>query len=270
MLKKFHLRSFVKKVAWRLYAWAENLNDCNFESNGEGYFLSHLPFGEQKEPFIFFDVGANVGKYSQMLLKQFPNAEGHLFEPLPSCAAKLRESFGENKAVYVNELAVSDVHGAQSLWFADKQNALASFYRRDPASCGVEADSFLEVKTITLESYIKSLGIKHIHLLKVDVEGHELKVLEGLGGFLHPDFIDLIQFEYGGTGIDSMTSLRSLYRLLESKGFAVCKLMPKGLWRRQYYPVMDNFQYSNYIAISSGFCERTRKNKTIDPTLDQA
>ncbi|RRD66105.1 FkbM family methyltransferase [Fretibacterium sp. OH1220_COT-178] len=250
MLGKFPLRSFLKKVAWRLYAWAENLNDCNFESNGEGYFLSHLPFEEQKEPFIFFDVGANMGKYSQMLLKQFPDAEGHLFEPLPSCAAELRDVFIDNKTVHINEAAVSDEEETRSLWFADPQNTLASFYRRDPASCGVDANSFLEVKTITLESYIKSHGIKHIHLLKVDVEGHELKVLEGLGGFLRPDFIDLIQFEYGGAGIDSMTSLRSLYRLFESRGFIVCKLMPKGLCRRCYYPVMDNFQYSNYVAVS--------------------
>lgn len=248
MIKSFHVHSLIKKIAWRLYAWSENLNNSNPIYNGEEHFMSLLPLACQKGKFVFFDVGANIGDYSQALLKRIPYAEGHLFDPLPSCTARLRRLFAD-KAV-INEAAVSDVEGVRTIWFADPENALASFYRRDPFSCGVNANSSLEVKTIVLENYVKSRDISHIHLLKVDVEGHELKALEGLGCFLRPDFIDLIQFEYGGAGIDSMTSLRSLYRLLESKGFIVCKLMPKGLWQRSYYPVMDNFQYSNYVALS--------------------
>ena len=212
--------------------------------------MSRLPLSCQKGKFVFFDVGANIGDYSRSLLRRIPDAEGHLFDPLSSCVAQLRRSFADNKAVYVNEVAVSDLEGRRTIWFADPQNALASFYRRDPFSCGVKADFSLEIQAITLENYICSREVTHVHLLKVDVEGHELKALEGLGNFLRPDFVDLIQFEYGGAGIDSMTSLRSLYRLLESKGFIVCKLMPKGLWQRSYYPVMDNFQYSNYVAVS--------------------
>lgn len=250
MLRNFRLRSFVKKAAWRLYAWAENLNDSQPDRNGEAYFVSNLPLPSQAGIFTAFDVGANVGDYSQMLLSRIPNAEVHLFDPMPGCIAHLRELFAERRNVFLNEVAVSDSEGTATIWYADPRNALASFYRRDPLSCGVSADMSMEVRTITLEGYAAACGVAHIHLLKVDVEGHELKALAGMGEFLRPDFVDLIQFEYGGAGIDSMTSLRSLYRLLESKGFVVCKLMPGGLWKRPYYPVMDNFQYSNYVAVS--------------------
>lgn len=253
MFKSFYLRSFLKKLAWHVYARSENLHDIHPVTNGEEYFLSKLSLFCREKAFVFFDAGANIGNYSQLLLKHIPDAEGHLFDPLPACGARLRERFGNCPKIVVNETAVSDTAGIRTLWFADPQSTLASFYRRDPASYGVIANTSLEVNMITLEDYIRTHEIAHIHLLKVDVEGHELKALEGLGEFLRPDFIDFIQFEYGGAGIDSMTSLRSLYRLLEPKGFFVCKLMPRGLWKRSYYPVMDNFQYANFVAVSSRF-----------------
>lgn len=84
----------------------------------------------------------------------------------------------------------------------------------------------------------------------MDVEGHELRVLEGAGRYLSPEFLDCIQFEYGGCDLDSMTSLRSLYRLLEGRGFEMYKIMPGGLLKRGYRPFMENFQYSNYVAAS--------------------
>ena len=91
MLRNFRLRSFVKKAAWHLYAWAENLNDSNPDRNGEAYFVSNLPLPSQTGIFTAFDVGANVGDYSQMLLSRIPNAEVHLFDPMPGCIAHLIE-----------------------------------------------------------------------------------------------------------------------------------------------------------------------------------
>ena len=216
------------------------------ETNGEFYFLSQLPAPSPGGRFVFFDVGANVGEYSQAILKRFPDAEGHLFDPLPSCAERLSSAFGENKTIRINNIAVSDVEGSQTIWLSNPQDSQASFYRVNSHEEALP----LEVKTLTLEHYIEAEDIHHIHLLKVDVEGHELNVLTGMGKYLRPDFLDLVQFEYAGVGGDSRTTLHSLYQLLESRGFGVCKLMPRGLWKRAYYPVMDNFQYANYVAVS--------------------
>lgn len=84
----------------------------------------------------------------------------------------------------------------------------------------------------------------------MDVEGHEKAVFEGMGDFLNPDFVDYVQFEYGGANLDSMTSLMNLYELFEFKGFVLAKIMPKGLQVRNYEPFLENFEYSNYVAIS--------------------
>ena len=44
---------------------------------------------------------------------------------------------------------------------------------------------------------------KYIDFVKIDVEGHELEVLEGFGNLIK--ITKLIQFEFGGCNIDTRT-----------------------------------------------------------------
>jgi hypothetical protein len=107
-----------------------------------------------------------------------------------------------------------------------------------------------------LDKYIEGRDIQHIDFIKIDIEGHELKAFEGFGHYLNSNFIDFIQFEYGGANLDSHTSLMEMYKYLEEKGFKIAKIMPNGLEIREYRPFMDNFQYSNYVAISKNILEK--------------
>jgi len=116
------------------------------------------------------------------------------------------------------------------------------------------------IKTMRLDGFIMHDGIDHIHLLKIDVEGHELSVLSGLGEYLRPDFIDFIQFEYGGANLDSHSSLMDLYAVFEKAGFVVAKIMPSGLEIRSYRPNMENFQCANYVAVSSAIMDSWKNN----------
>lgn len=54
-----------------------------------------------------------------------------------------------------------------------------------------------------------------------------------------------------GGNLDSKTRLLDLYDILESSGFILTKIFPKGLLFRKFEIWMENFQYSNYIAISN-------------------
>ncbi|MHA3098249.1 FkbM family methyltransferase [Acinetobacter brisouii] len=87
--------------------------------------------------------------------------------------------------------------------------------------------------------------------IKIDIEGHELKAFEGFECYMDSSFIDYIQFEYGGVNLDSHTSLMEIYNFFKKRGFSIAKLMPNGLLIRDYQPWMDNFMYSNYVAISN-------------------
>ncbi|HBZ35115.1 MAG TPA: methyltransferase FkbM [Rikenellaceae bacterium] len=240
----------------------ENNNNCNFETNGEKHFLENLfaDFSKDKEKKrIIFDVGANIGEYTQMLLdcaeQHNVPADIHVFEPTAKCFEDLEDRFRTYDNVFLNKKGLSDTGEKCLIYYDQEQSGLASLYRRDLRYYNIELSKSEEIETICAVDYIERKKIPHIDYLKVDVEGHELKAFVGFGKYLSSDYIDYIQFEYGGANLDSHTSLMELYTFLEGRGFKVAKVFPKGLEIRSYNPEMENFSYANYVAISNRLLE---------------
>ena len=247
------LRSLTLTVFNRL----ENNNNAVFETNGEKHFIDNL-FGYLNKTVqgkkILFDVGANIGTYSLMLLNQnreIENVEIHVFEPTTACFKLLQDRFAHTVNVILNKKAVSDSVGSAEIYFDEQKSSLASLYKRNLSAYSTHMDQSEIVETIRLENYFADHQIGHVHFLKIDIEGHEMAAFTGMGNYLNSEFVDFIQFEYGGANLDSHTSLMELYALLETAGFVITKIMPRGLEVRPYHPWMDNFQYANYVAVSS-------------------
>jgi len=78
-----------------------------------------------------------------------------------------------------------------------------------------------------------------------------LAVLKGLGDYLNPNFIDFVQFEYGGANIDSNITLKNLFEIFNKSDFRLGKLYPKNIIFAEYVPRMENYQYSNWVAVSN-------------------
>ena len=132
---------------------------------------------------------------------------------------------------------------------------MTSLYQRNLSFYKIKLDQSERIKLMRLDKYIEEKNIMHINFIKIDVEGHEVKVLEGLGNYLNKEFIDFIQFEYGGCNLDSKTSLMEIYNLLTNKGFKIAKILQKGLYLRNYNPDLENYVYSNYVAVSRKILE---------------
>ncbi|MEQ8410446.1 MAG: FkbM family methyltransferase [Erythrobacter sp.] len=118
---------------------------------------------------VFVDIGANMGIYSYFFSKHFGRVEA--FEPLREVTYRLR-ALGSGK-VRVHDVALSDRQGTLRFnipLVGGKPNAqLASLEPRgDP--CEVR-----EVEVRTVDSY----GFTEVDLMKIDVEGHEEKVIKG-------------------------------------------------------------------------------------------
>ena len=204
---------------------------------------------------MIFDIGANVGDYSLMLSeilsKNNIDYEIHLFEPTQSCFKNIQEKFNNIHNAHPNNFGASDQAGEATIFYDKEQSGLASLYQRNLDSYNLSMNQSELITLKRLDSYIESAGIKHIDFIKIDIEGHELKAFEGFGGYLNADFIDYIQFEYGGANLDSHTSLMEIYKFLSDRGFKIAKVMPSGLEIREYKPFMDNFMYANYVGISN-------------------
>lgn len=217
----------------------ENESNGNMATNGEEHFLRSFLQDHAKKNVTLFDVGANIGEWSDMAVR---HARGsvtlHAFEPLIEYKGS-----GE-----FNRAAVSDSDGEVVMYKREGDFGLGSMYQihRFDKKYGEAAP--VTVPTVRLDTYIKRNGIQHIDLLKIDVEGHELGVLRGLGEYLRPDFITYIQFEHGANS-ETGNTLWDLYELLVSKKYKIYKIFPKHLEAAPHSDSSERAEYVNFVAM---------------------
>lgn len=119
------------------------------------------------------DVGANTGKYAYRLSALLPKV--YAFEPDPALAAKINRALPRN--VEVHAAAISNKCGVARLMFpvvaGHRVTAISSI---EPGVLSATTPTMsIEVPTIRLDDF----GLEPIGFIKIDVEGHELSVLEG-------------------------------------------------------------------------------------------
>ena len=253
-IKKSYIERKLRGLSLRIFNKIENNGDCNFDNNGEKSFIDNLlkKFENGGGKKVVFDIGANIGEYTQMIKDKTSDIaiDIHLFEPTKSCFSIISDKFSNDKNVILNNFGTSNNEEVAKIYYDKEQSGLASLYQRNLDSYDLELNKSEEIKLKRVDNYIEETNIKHIDFVKIDIEGHELKAFEGFGKYLDSEFIDYVQFEYGGANLDSHSSLMELYKLFIDRGFKIAKIMPQGLEIRDYQPYMDNFNYSNYVAIS--------------------
>lgn len=246
------LRIALEKKVLGLAYKIQNTGDGNFEKNGELGFARKLGGFYAGADMVFFDIGANKGEYTDMILgsTQAKSVRAHLFEPQKTCFKGLSSKQWAREGVTLNNFGLSNEKGEATLFKDADQSGLASVHKRNLDHYGIDMGMTETIELRKASDYVAEKGIKKIHLIKIDVEGHEIPALSGFGEFLTGTNVDFIQFEYGGANLDSHTSLLELFRFFESRGFTVCKMTKKGLETRAYGPELENFMYQNYVAVS--------------------
>lgn len=207
---------------------------------------------------IVFDVGANTGDWTQEVLNQGHDVEIHLFEPIPHVYKTLIQNLDDRKVI-ANNLAVGKEEKVKTFYYYEANSLLSTFYRRvDVEKQGLlNKPKEITVLTTTIDSYCKRHGIKRINFLKIDAEGSELDVICGANHFLETGRIDYLQFEYGGTYLDSQTTLKEAFEYLQKFRYSIFKILPDGLeYKPSFQPEDENFEYSNFLAVN----ERFRQN----------
>ena len=123
-----------------------------------------------------------------------------------------------------------------------------SFYNRIN-SCHID-DSSNKISLLVKKGkdYMINNNINHIDFLKIDTEGYELNVLKGFEEYI--SYIDIIQFEYGGTFLDNNTKLIDVFNYLKQYNFNnFSYLTSEGLSLLTDYN--DHYQYCNIVCFNN-------------------
>jgi FkbM family methyltransferase len=126
------------------------------------------------------DVGAHVGYYA-LLFARWVGPEGRVFafEPEPDNYALLRRNIALNDVANILAFpkAVSDHRGTVRLFLSSQGNDRHSIFQ-NPRS--VVHESSREVSAVSLDQFLADEGWPRVDLVKMDVEGAEPVVLEGM------------------------------------------------------------------------------------------
>lgn len=196
---------------------------------------------------VILDVGANIGNYSDAILKIKPGSRIFAFEPSAASHKILKTRFEGDSRVHISPLALGSENSRGLLWSESAGSGLASLTRRRLEHFGTDVNFFEEVEVSTLDDWLKANPIQP-DLVKLDVEGHELDVLKGCAKSL--SLIKVIQFEFGGCNIDTRTFFQDFWYLLSSEGFILFRISNRGPIRIHSYSEDDEcFITTNYVAV---------------------
>jgi len=201
------------------------------------------------EPRLALDIGGNAGDYTACLIQRSPGLEVHVFEPAAVNVAKLRARFGTNETITVVPSAVSSLVGETVLYSNAAGSGLGSLTKRRLDHANIPFEHTETISTIRLEDYWRDvLGGRTIDIVKLDVEGHELDVLNSFGDAIR--HTSVIQFEFGGTGIDTKVYLQDFWYFFKDAGFDLYRMSPLGLYPMTSYSERDeHFMFANFVAV---------------------
>ncbi|NEA46938.1 FkbM family methyltransferase [Streptomyces sp. SID10815] len=194
---------------------------------------------------VILDVGANIGLFTLFATQRWPGARVFSFEPAPDVFDALRRNAGHLPGVHVHNLALGDEDQSRELTYYPHYTMMSGF-DADPAVDKVLASAFITSAADALdeefrdefiqeaedlvddslgerrlvrcdvqrvETFAGQAGIDRVDLLKVDVEGFELRVLQGVGDRLWPGIANAaVEVADRGGALDAVVSL------LESQG----------------------------------------------------
>ena len=187
-------------------------------------FLSELRAGD-----VVYDIGANIGLFTCFAATTIPDGTIIGFEPHPVNADRLRENLSMNGGsnYQIMEYALSNVDSKGYLHVSESQLGAGR------SSVSVEGD--VCIQQCKAESLIDDDLIPPPTVVKIDVEGAELRVLEGFGS--HLDDIRTLFCEVHPKEMRSFGDTpEELEALLESRGLTITDTTQRG---NEYHIIAD-------------------------------
>jgi FkbM family methyltransferase len=156
------------------------------------YLIKHL-----KSTDVFYDIGANYAFYTHLCHEFVSDGECHAFEPNERVFKYVAKNLCATPCVYVNNEALSNKNGALTFYKekANGSSGTGTLNAEVVRKWSKEHDE-VTVRCTTLDTYISSHRIPTV--MKLDVEGAELQVLEGAVNLLEKYTPDIAMEVWSG------------------------------------------------------------------------
>jgi FkbM family methyltransferase len=205
----------------------------------EGELLSRII----TKDMIVLDIGANQGAYTIFLSKLARHVTA--FEPEPNNFNLLKKHTNLFKNVKVHNVAISDRMGFAYLHLCPTDNGMHRLY----PSKWCEGGPVEEVYTWTIDdfmvyklpSYITTYPHNTIGFVKIDVEGYEYQVIQGMTNLIQRDHPIIVMEWHPPSLEEAGTNPEELYlHMKEDFGYG----NPKHCYL-QGYPTINSYQELN-------------------------
>ena len=160
-----------------------------------------MPFVEDVR--VVLDAGGNCGAAAVHFARHYPDATIHTFEPGSHQRAFLERNALHLPGIAIHPIALHREDGEMPLYQGDSDSGMSSLEASEWATESHE--------TVTVRSaggWAAEHGVDRIDVMKLDVEGSEVDVLESLGSLLAT--VKVLYVEY-----DSRRARRDIDRILE-------------------------------------------------------
>ena len=212
----------------------------------------HLAIERLVRPgMVCFDVGANLGEMAlHMAMRTGPAGVVHAFEPVPAVFERLKNHVERNRLqnIRMHSLALSDRNGTCTIASADATSdnqGLGSIVNTNEIIVPVRQ----EIQAQTLDDFVSQQHIDRIDLIKIDIQGAEMLLLEGGNQVftnLSPDIlIEISPTDLAQGGFNS----RDVCCLIERYGYGIYALKAGAIGRRIIASgVSPNFNATNVFC----------------------
>lgn len=189
------------------------LNNVRFAIESEEKILRDL-VNELNSSDVFYDIGAAQGVYSIVVAHIVGSVIA--FEPVPTHTDII------NRNISLNDK--SDVIDAYSFVISDSSG------ERKAGELGVGMDDDEVVPAKSIDELLASGATPPPTVMKIDVEGHERSVIEGMGRTLENEDLRVIYCELHQPTGDSLddTYLDGIIETLNTNGFEISLLQERG------------------------------------------